>query len=257
MALAFGLALAHSQQVFAWGPDGHRIVGEIAQKRLLPKAKQKLRREFNIESLANIANWADRVKKERSQRSWHYTNIEAGKRTYRANRDCPRGECVTEKIREFMAVLLNKKTPANEKKEALKYLVHFVGDAHQPLHLGNARDRGGNEVTVFFQGRRTNLHALWDGGLIQKEGKSLAEYARRLKCAIDPKEDFSPSHLPIAQWAGESRKLALDYAYPVTLGPKGGLAPEYIRVGRGIVEHQLCRAGTRLARLLNQALSSF
>ena len=97
-------------------------------------------------------DWADKIRRKRRQESpWHYTNVRPGEWTYEAARDCPNGNCVTEKIKEFVAVLANIENPLEKRKDALKYLVHFVGDVHQPLHLGNRKDRGGNRISFLIQ----------------------------------------------------------------------------------------------------------
>ena len=242
-------------KALAWGEDGHRVVGIIAQTHISTIISGKLSDNFNIKSLANIALWADKVKKRRSQRAWHYTNIEAGKKTYRQKRDCPDRQCLTEKIKDFVKILRDKNRPAKVKREALAYLVHFVADIHQPLHLGNQSDRGGNDIQVRVHGEPINLHALWDHGLIRGERKNLVQYARRLSCKATSGDRFSPARLPVAAWAGESRELALKYAYPVEFSRDRELTPRYIRASRKIVERQLCRAGIRLAVLLNGILS--
>jgi len=256
-ALVAGLVTfpGFAPRVLAWGEDGHRIVGIIAQAHISTEVSRKLANNFNINFLADIAPWADKVKKDRSQQTWHYANIEKGKKTYRQQRDCPDRQCVTEKIRDFVNILQAKNYPASVRREALAYLVHLVADIHQPLHLGNRSDRGGNGITVRVHGKPTNLHALWDHGLILKKGKTLAEYARRLPCNVTPGDRFSPARLPVDAWANGSRALALQYAYPVEFSQGRELTPRYIRSGQKIVERQLCRAGIRLAVLLNGILS--
>jgi hypothetical protein len=247
------LILFPSQDVWAWGPMGHRIVGEIAQTRLLPEVKTKIRKNFNIKKLSDVANWADQVRKKRSEGPWHYCNIKESKWTYEKNRDCPDGACVIEKIRDFSRALLDEGLSPNKRKEALLYLIHFVGDVHQPLHLGNARDRGGNKVEVTFKGKPTNLHALWDGKLIYLAGKSLIQYARDLSLRVTESEKWNSSK--VAEWANESRALALNHAYKLGRPAKTRLSKKYIETSREIIELRLSQAGVRLAGLLNRLLS--
>ena len=287
------------QDVWAWGPSGHRIVGEIADRHLLPGVKIKIEENFNIKKLADVANWADAVKKRRSQGSWHYCNIEEAARNYVRGRDCPDRACVVEKIREFAHVLKEKrafqkmeKTPYSpspqspspkgerkklllpvgkksgmrgrasngrgladrEGKEALRYLIHFVGDIHQPLHLGNAKDRGGNNISLVYKGRFTNLHALWDGGLIYLAGKSLVQYASDLNRRFAAREADSWNLSDVTKWADESRVLALDRAYVLDPSGRGALSKRYIEQSREIIDLRLTQAGIRLAGLLNRLL---
>jgi nuclease S1 len=169
-------------RALAWGLMGHSIIGEIAQSKLLPGTRKVIREQLQTLSLANISNWADQVKKRRRQKIWHYTNIPEGILEYGRRRDCPTGDCVTEVIPEMAQTLAKPRASLKDRREALKYLAHFVGDIHQPLHLGYASDRGGNRISLRYRGRNTNLHALWDQGLIQRGGKSLVQYTRRLNC---------------------------------------------------------------------------
>ena len=262
----------------AWGPQGHRVIGFIADGHLKPEVKELIAEKFNINSLADVATWADRTRKKRKEESsWHYTNIEEGEWTYNAERDCPDGACVTEKIHEFSGIL--RSTSLRErKKDALKFLVHFVGDVHQPLHLGNLKDRGGGTLRFLYKGKDVSLHYLWDGGLIDWDGEppqvnerrhtpppkarslfppgvareSLLKYAARLNGRVSEEEVSAWSLSTVSDWANESRSLALKVAYSVD---KEGLSKAYIKRGREIINLRLTQAGVRLAHLLNTVLT--
>lgn len=240
------------QYVWAWGPMGHRIVSEIAEKHLLPEVKIQIEKNFNIKKLVDVANWADKVRKKRSQGSWHYCNIEKSVRDYNKDRDCPDGACVVEKIKEYVRVLKRRAVPEKKDKEALMYLIHFVGDIHQPLHMGNARDRGGNKISLVFKGRPANLHALWDGGLIYLAGKSLIQYASDLNRRVSSRDMEKWNLSKVTDWANESRVLALDHAYVLDHPGGGSLAKGYIEKSREIINLRLSQAGVRLAGLLNR-----
>ena len=261
----------------AWGPQGHSVIGLIADGHLKPEVKELIAKKFNINSLADVATWADRTRKKRKEESsWHYTNIEEGEWTYNAERDCPDGACVTEKIHEFSGIL--RSTSLRErKKDALKFLVHFVGDVHQPLHLGNLKDRGGGTLRFLYKGKDVSLHYLWDGGLIDWDGEppqvnerrhtpppkarslfppgvareSLLKYAARLNGRVSEEEVSAWSLSTVSDWANESRSLALKVAYRVD---KGGLSKAYIKRGREVINLRLTQAGVRLAHLLNTIL---
>ena len=116
---------------------------------------------------------ADQIRMQRPETApWHYVNIPIHPAPdepsdYDATRDCPNDACVVAKIEQFERVLADRQVSQRQRLEALKYLVHFVGDVHQPLHTSNDHDRGGNEVPVTFMGRQTNLHAVWDTGIIE------------------------------------------------------------------------------------------
>jgi len=243
------------QDIWAWGRMGHRIVDEIAQTRLLPEVKTKIWKNFNIKKLSDVANWADSVRKKRSQGPWHYCNIKASEWIYVKDRDCPDGACVVEKIRDFSRALIDEALSLKIRKEALMYLIHFVGDVHQPLHLGNALDRGGNNIRVIFKGKSTDLHALWDGKLIYLAGKSLVQYARGLSLRTTSSESKKWNSSEVTEWANESRALALNHAYMLDPARKTRLSKNYIEKSRGIIELRLSKAGVRLAGLLNRLLS--
>ena len=160
------------QEGLAWGPAGHRIVGRIAEMNLDPEVLKTIHEEFSIKHLANVATWADQIKKRDDKPDvLHYTNIAVGQRTYDQQRDCPRKRCVTEKIKEYADLLTNPESSFKMRKEALKFLIHLVADVHQPMHLGHEKDRGGNEIVVYFGNKRTNLHRVWDHDLTFLKGK--------------------------------------------------------------------------------------
>lgn len=253
MGLMFFLFPA--QVAMAWGPEGHSIVGEIAQRHLLPEIQRKVVTDFNIKSLASISDWADQVKDSNDQKNRHFTNIEESAREYDQKRDCLRKECVTEAIPYYAGILEDRAVSLNERKDALKYLVHYVADVHQPLHLGNKEDHGGNDIPLIYAGKHTNLHALWDTDLIpHQKGKSLVEYARELDGRIRDQDILHWMHSQSVDWTNESRQLALDFAYSISLNDEGEVSEEYALNSREIIEIQLCRAGIRLAGLLNQSL---
>jgi hypothetical protein len=244
-----------TDETWAWGAKGHRIVAEIAETYLLPEVETKIWKNFNIKKLSHVANWADTVRKKRSERSWHYCNIKESEWTYNKKRDCPNGDCVVEKIGNFSRVLSDGKLDLKKRKEALKYLVHFVGDIHQPLHLGNARDRGGNRIKVKFKGRRTDLHHLWDEKLIHLAGKNLLQYSRDLSLRVTTQEFVRWNESKETEWANESRRFVLKYVYQKDWSLYERLPKKYIERSREIIALRLSQAGVRLAGLLNRLLS--
>jgi hypothetical protein len=248
----FVLLVANVHDSVAWGPQGHRVVGFISEIHLQPKVKKVILEKFNINSLADVATWADEIRKKRKEeKPWHYTNIAEGQWTYVAARDCPRGSCVTEQIQKFSDILGDPSVPLRQRKDALKYLVHFVGDVHQPLHLGNKKDRGGGTLRFPYKGKVVSLHYLWDGGLIDWQG-SLLKYAARLNARVLEGEISSWNLLTVSDWANESRSMALKSAYNVE---KKSLSKAYIERSREIIDLRLTQAGVRLAHLLNTILT--
>ncbi len=236
----------------AWGPEGHRVSGMIADQNLLPEVKRKIQEDFNINSLADVSVWADRVRDERENGRWHYCNIKESETTYDRKRDCPHGECVVEVIKRFKNILSKDDFSAAQKEEALKYLVHFVGDIHQPLHLGNKIDFGGGTIRVMYLGKTSTLHYLWDGGFINFEDQPLKPYSQKLSARISKEDKIEWSRASIDAWANESRKYALEVAYPLETSSRHGLYKNYITKSREMMELRLSQAGIRLSHLLNE-----
>jgi nuclease S1 len=177
-ALVFGaLSFAH-----AWGSQGHQVIALIAQDQFTPRAKVEVDRLLAIEpgeTLASISTWADEHRNPATG-PWHYINFPRGDCVYNELRDCPDGRCAVVAIKRQMAILGPDAT--DEKKLAgLKYLVHFVGDVHQPLHAGYLDDRGGNQYQLQAFMRGSNLHAVWDSGLIKNMNESVQAIAARLQ----------------------------------------------------------------------------
>lgn len=260
LCLTFCLvAIASPLPARAWGPTGHRMVGALAAEALTPAARREVARLLHGEpdpTLAGVANWADELRDhppaddadlgKRTSR-WHYVNLAEDDCGYVPPKHCPDGDCVIEAIRRQRDVLADRSRPDAERAQALKFLVHFVGDAHQPLHAGYARDRGGNTFQLQVDGRGTNLHALWDSGLLagMDEGP-LLETLRHLSLPKDGIED------PQA-WAEASCRIVLrDGFYP----PGAKLPATYVPQWRPVAEQQLRLAGRHLADLLNDALKA-
>lgn len=244
--LATALLLA-SPQLLAWGPEGHRIVSQIATDRLNPAARAAVAAILADEpepSLVGVANWADEVRDERTG-PLHYINFPIGDCHYQPARDCPGGRCVIAAIDSAVSVLKDRKATAEQRRVALKQLVHFAGDVHQPLHGGRAEDRGGNTVPLQWHGEDSNLHKLWDVALIEAIEPDWQRYVERLAAKAAGVE-LGP--LTADAWAMESCLIvAAPGFYPADHEP----GPEYLTAWRGTVDVRLNLAGLRLAALLN------
>ncbi len=167
----------------AWGAAGHSIVAELAERRLKPKALSEMTKLLGgRKSLASISTWADEVQMLRpATRNWHFVNIPFDASDYVVDRDCtqkPGGDCVVRAIERMRAVLADRSKPRLERAEALMFLVHFIGDVHQPMHCVDRNDAGGGQLAVTFFGQSTNLHLVWDVGLIERRTHSWGEYVR-------------------------------------------------------------------------------
>jgi hypothetical protein len=265
----FVLALAG--QAFAWSKQGHQLVGELAERELSPTALAEVRRLLEGEadpSLAGVAVWADEIRAqsrttgnplgERSSR-WHYVNFPGEGCEYVAARDCPDGNCVIGAINAQAAILADRGRSDEDRRNALKFLVHFVGDAHQPMHAGFAHDRGGNNFQVNYRGKGrpegqgTNLHGLWDYWLLQSAGLDNAAYVERLLQSPVPVDPTLDAANPALEWTLEScRLIASEEAYPQAR--RRNLGDNYLDKHRPTAERRVRQAGDRLARLLNAAL---
>ncbi len=233
---------------FAWGRDGHRITGYIAEKLLTPQARAAIRDLLGNESLADASTWADEIRRKRKNTEpWHYVNVDPSRD--RIDLDCPEQGCVVSAIIKYSHVLRDKNASRQDRIEALKFVVHFVGDIHQPLHVSHARDRGGNDIKVTFFENRTNLHSFWDSGMIRRTKKRWSEYATELAANITPQQRIRYGTLDPVAWATESYQLARSNAY--TIPKDGRIGQDYFERNLPVVEQRLTMSGVRLAALLN------
>jgi S1/P1 Nuclease len=266
LLIALVLFVLSPIEAFAWGYTGHRVITEITEQFLEPDPARKVRDLLaieNVTTLAEVSTWADQTRVQRPEtKPWHYVNIPvhapAGEPSgYDAVRDCPADACVVAKIGQFERVLADQQASPRQRLEALKYLVHFVGDVHQPLHTSDDHDRGGNDVPVTFMGRQTNLHAVWDTDIVETAMKGdERSYALRLTRNITQPELSQWSQGDVISWANESHEIATSAIYSEL--PHAGILPDsYEAQALPIVNEQLERAGIRLAKVLNDCLRQY
>jgi nuclease S1 len=264
-ALAGSLAAA-APQAAAFGPAGHRIAGLLAAPQLCAEARHEVEILGGGEPLAELGLWADAVREQpqwRQSAPWHYLNIAdappgsaAARAAIRAFRHPPEGD-VLDAIERFRAVLVDRGRPAAERADALKFLVHFVVDVHQPLHVGRAEDRGGNTIDVRYADIVVNLHRFWDTDVLELRGLGPQRYARRLAPAFAAAV-AAPGSLDPRDWAAESLELrpsVYSFAAPAA-GSAAVLEPEYLAAAESAAEQRLTAAAARLAAIVNGALCS-
>ena len=249
--LAAALA-SQSVSAFAWGRQGHIVIASVAQRALTPAAKRRVEALLALEpgaTLASIANWAD-TQRDRDTGRWHYLNLPRDADCqYVAARDCPDGQCVLGAI-QAQADRLGSTAPDLDRLEALKYLVHFVGDVHQPLHVGYADDKGGNIYQVQAFGKGSNLHALWDTGLLRAIEPDAEVLTGQLLIGITAARVAAEPFAPAA-WARESCAVVAQAGfYP----PTHRLPDDYLQTYEPVVRQRLQAAGLRLAATLNRVL---
>jgi hypothetical protein len=266
-----------SQSALAWGPRGHRLVALIAERRLsatapdvLTKARTFLQTtnapQTNCEptdpprTLADVASIPDdfrQVELALVTRDWHFVNIDNANPAYSEQRDCPTGDCVVRRLERMRQLLKDHSRAACDSESALIYLVHFVGDLHQPFHTGFGHlangdpDLGGNRVKVTIDGQQRNLHSVWDTTLIERQNRTDEQWVEHLM--TDVLGSRNPKTLAagrIVDWTNESHRLAIKRHV------KDGttLSDEYIAASTKDVDERLLLAGLRLARLIEEAL---
>lgn len=290
--LVFAGLYGKPEEARAWGDEGHMIVALVAEQFLDPTVKNRVDAMLDADEddltpsdLASRATWADRYRdsdrhttkiRYNATHLWHFVDIELihpnidqachNHPPLPANAPASKGpanSCVVDKIEQFSAELRDPGTSDAERLLALKFLLHFVGDVHQPLHAADNMDEGGNKVPVLF-GRLVvagNLHSYWDTTLVQRLGRDPRKVANDLVQEFKGKEGLWMAG-KAADWAQESFTTARDVAYKLPQPPvpdeRGSPAyridQEYEKQALGAVREQLAKAGMRLAMVLNQAL---
>jgi hypothetical protein len=273
----------------AWWETGHEVVARLAASRLTPAARTRIAQILNVadspESVANAlaeaSIWADTVKGQNKTGPWHYIDLTLEDHPSDIPARCENDDCVTARIRLFAAQLSSKTTAQDSRwsdLDALRFVVHFVGDIHQPLHAISDADQGGNCERLDPPVRQAkNVHALWDGELVNALGADERSLAASLesqisKLSTDRQESLAAGHPD--DWAWESHRLAERVIYKRLHIPKEPvefpahcteapaaitahpwrIRPSYIEAMKPIVRLQLEKGGLRLARLLNESL---
>jgi nuclease S1 len=259
--LVLGLAMSPLPPITAplagaWWDLGHRIVARLADTRLTPRARAAVHQILEGQSLADASVWADNIKNYRHDADpLHYINIPLRDTTYLPQRHCPGGRCIIVAVENERRMLANAGTSSAARAEALRFLIHFMGDLHQPLHVADDHDRGGNDRAVTLLGHATNLHKAWDGEMIDSLGLRQDDYftyLRKLMASVDTK---AIERGTVADWAMEGHRIAVHDVYG-ELPRDGRIGRAYMNASRPILDRQLIAAGVRLAAVLNQALAN-
>jgi len=269
---------------WAWGDDGHKVVALIAQHYLTLEASQAVNAllaqdadPLTQHDIASEATWADKYRQHhRETAKWHFTDIELDhpdiKDACFGRRPLPSGvlasngppdSCAIDKIKQFADELASLKTDPEEKIIALKFVLHFVGDLHQPLHSADNHDKGGNAVKIIVDGfdhnQRDELHAYWDTQFVRALGQSPNAIAQQLISGITPDLKAQWEKGTLDDWAMEAYGIAKSDVYgnpPLSQDELEHLDAAYVAQAEKDVALQLSRAGVRLAEVLNRALGS-
>ncbi|MBF9238798.1 S1/P1 nuclease [Hymenobacter sp. BT683] len=244
--------------LLAWGTIGHRAVAKIAENHLTSSAKREIARILGTETLPLVSTWPDEIRSDPQYKQtgpWHYLNVAAGLDfpAFVAQLTAAPAPVPTNAYNALLQVRQDLKDPKKtdaEKLFALKFVVHLVGDIHQPLHVGHGEDRGGNSIQVNWRGRDTNLHSILDGDLVEYPGFSYSEMATAYDRATPPqikqwqKDD-------VATWLFESYQLCTPIYAAAATSPKFDY--HFYPAFGPSVEQQILKAGIRLAGVLNEA----
>jgi hypothetical protein len=261
-----------SGSAFAWGNPGHEIIARVAQDRLSNGVEDKViallrscdPARTNMVEVATLPDDFRNHEGAQITRSWHFVNIDIANADYLESRDCPLGDCVVRRIDRAVEMLRNDEEQFTrcERKDALIYLIHFVGDLHQPFHCGfgrfadRTRDRGGNSVQVRLgqSATTTNLHSAWDGLLGQRRTQD--QWVTRLEEEIIPSLDPAlVSETSTAAWADESHDIAIsEHPRPANASIVSKLDQNYLDRNRPVIDERLALAAVRLANLITNAL---
>lgn len=247
------LLLCNAQSAFAWGQTGHRVSGQIAEFYLSPDAKTAIDLILDNENLAEISTYADEMKSnpehfwQKVAGPFHYVTVPAGK-TYKQVGAPQQGDSVTA-LNTYTKVLKNKNASRTDKQLALKMIVHIIGDLHQPLHAGNGTDRGGNDMKLEFFWETSNLHRVWDSGLINRKRLSFTEWTEFLAPKITPQQAKEWMIIDPLIYIQESVAIR-DTIYPEDTK----LSWQYLYDHTPTMKIRLQQAGVRIAAYLNATL---
>lgn len=234
-----------------WGQTGHRVVGYIAEANLSKRALKKIKKLLGGHSIAYYSTYADEIKSERAYNKfgpWHYVNYPMSE-TYEPDEASEKGDLV-QGINTCIQVIQSQDTSKEEKAFHLKLLIHFIGDAHQPLHVGQSEDRGGNNIKVKWFSTSSNLHRVWDSNLIESWGmdaKTLSEELMR-GTTVSQRSSFTKGNT--IEWIEESHQIALDVYNSAEDGDRLGYRYSYDH--NSLLFEQLRKGGYRLAKLLEE-----
>jgi hypothetical protein len=248
-------ALALSAALLSWGVTGHRTIGKIAADHLTPQAKAAVRELIGDTTLADVSAWPDEVRSQPAYRHtapWHYINLPLGLSyaDFETKVKAMAQENVYSALLQQEVILSSTGSTNREKVEALKYIVHFVGDLHQPMHVSREEDKGGNTIQLNYDGNGTNLHALWDSKLIDHQGLTYGQMAEKYDHATSAQVNQWQSD-PLIQWIWESYQASSKLYEEVDEMKSRTIDDSYYQAHIAIVQDRIGKAGIRLAGVLN------
>jgi len=247
--LFLSILLFYNSHAWSWGQTGHRIVGLIAERHLSKKAFKNLQMVLGNERLAMVSNYMDQIRSDKTYDfmfTWHWATIPDGQTYEQAG--TPQSGDVIVTIQRLVQELKTKKFTNGDEAFTVKLLVHLIGDIHQPLHVGNGTDKGGNEVKLKYFLKSSNLHRVWDSGIIDNQQLSYTEYAESIDFAT-PQQLKDWQATSVLDWVYESMALR-EQVYNIP--EDGNLSYHYDYDNLATVNLRLRQAGIRLAGILNE-----
>ncbi len=245
------LSIILSFQARSWGQTGHRVTAAIAEHYLSPLAQKAVNELLLNEDMAEASTYFDEMKSNQSEfwqktaSPWHYVNVHKGK-TYEQEGAPKEGDAVTA-LKMYSKVIKDPKSSFNDKQLALKFIIHIIGDLHQPFHTGTSEDHGGNKIKVNFFWKDSTLHRVWDEDLIDRQLLSYSEWTDWLCKKITDKQIKQWQTTDSIVWIAEGVKLRLGL-YP----EKDKLSWNFQYKNLPIVKQRLQQAGVRIAFYLNE-----
>ena len=235
-----------------WGATGHRVIGEIASKHLSNKIKRRIKELLNGQSLAMVSTFADDIKSDKKYNdfyTWHYVNLNDDE-TYETSKKNPKGDLVTG-IAKCKQVLLDDTSSKEDKAFYLKMLIHFIGDLHQPMHVGRVSDRGGNDFKVKWFYKGSNMHRVWDSEMINSFNMTYTELANNT-AVLSKAQVKDLQKGTVVDWVNESKVLAQEIYRSAK--SEENLRYRYMYDHFKTVRSQLQKGGIRLAKVLTEIL---
>ena len=245
--------------LISWGETGHKTIAQIAENHLTPQAKNAVKNLLGNQSLADVATWADEARNQSEYRktaSWHFLNIPLGLnfQEFVQAVKTQNTENVYTALIKCEQELTDANSSTDQKVIALKFLVHFVGDLHQPMHISRAEDKGGNTIQVRYDAKGTNLHSLWDSKLIEHQSINYVQLANNCDIA-SPKEIMLWQADDVLKWIYESYQISSQLYREIEKNTN--IDDEYYSLHLPIIQQRLEKAGIRLAGILNSNLKYF
>ena len=254
--LALALLAALPLRLWAWGVEGHRAIGIIAEHHLSEKARHEVIALLGNQTLALVSTQPDEMRylpEFKETAPWHYVNTPLGL-AHDPYLAAVKAQTTPNAYNVLLAKIKEMKDPSKtreQRAEALIFVVHIVGDIHQPMHTGRAEDKGGNDIKMTYRGKDTNLHSLWDSGLLDYQGLTYTEMGNQYSTLPEVQRKQWQASANPGDWLFESYTIASNLYDEAAKNPNPDY--RYYPAHADIVKQRIQQAGVRLAAVLNEA----